>query len=255
MKAAAQLYTLREFLKTPEDIAKSLKKVKQIGYNAVQVSAIGEIGDQELKDIADREGLAICATHIPYPDFTNNLDAVIEKHKTWGCKYVGLGGLPQEFRTSAEGYSTFAKEASEIGRKLKDAGLKFIYHNHNFEFAKFDGKSGLEILLEESDPEAFDFELDVYWVQAGGADPIEWIRKVAGRMKVVHLKDMIVTPEREQLFAEVGEGNMNIPGILEACKETGVEWAPVEQDQCYDRDPFDSLEISYQNLKKMNAEF
>lgn len=254
MRVAAQLYTLRDFLKTPEDIADSLKKVKQIGYRAVQVSGLGPIDSRQLKEIADREGLTICATHVPYADLTDNLDAVIEKHKIWGCKYVGLGSMPNEYRTSREGYSAFAKQASEIGRKLNDAGLKFIYHNHNFEFVKFEGKSGMDILLEETDPEAVDFELDVYWVQAGGADPIEWIRKVRGRMKVVHLKDMVIVNGREQRFAEVGEGNMNFPGILEACREIGVEWGPVEQDQCYERDPFESLAISFANLQRLGAE-
>src|SRR5690625_1899993 len=174
MKIAAQLYTLRDYLKTPEDIAETLKKVKEIGYNAVQVSAIGDIDDQQLKDLADQEGLTICATHVGYNDLADNLDAVIAQHKTWECKYVGLGGMPPQYRSSKEGFVKFAKEASEIGRKLNEAGLQFIYHNHAFEYAQFDGVSGMELLLEESDPEAFGFEIDVYWAQAGGADPIEW---------------------------------------------------------------------------------
>ncbi|WP_192700713.1 sugar phosphate isomerase/epimerase family protein [Paenibacillus sp. OAS669] len=250
LRIAAQLYTLREFLKTPEDIASTLKKVKEIGYNAVQVSGVGPIDNEALKELADREQLAICATHIGYQDLANNLDSVIQKHKLWGCQYVGLGGLPQEYRTSAQGYAEFAKIASEIGRKLKAAGLTFIYHNHSFEFAKFDGRTGMDILFEESDPSAFDFELDVYWVQAGGADPVEWIRKVNGRMKVVHLKDMAVMGDREQRFAEVGEGNMNFKSILTACNEIGVEWGAVEQDQCYGRNPLESLAISFNNLQK-----
>jgi sugar phosphate isomerase/epimerase len=253
MRIAAQLYTLRNFLKTPEDISNSLKKVKQIGYQAVQVSGVGPIGDQELKDLTDREGLTICATHVGYDDLTQNIDAVIKKHKIWNCQYVGLGGLPQPYRTSSEGYAAFAKEATEIGKKLSDAGLKFIYHNHDFEFAKYDGKTGMDILFEQTNPDFVDFELDVYWVQAGGADPIAWIHKVDGRMKVVHFKDMLITPDREQRFGEVGEGNMNFKGILQACEEIGVEWAPVEQDQCYDREPFESLTISYNNLMKMGA--
>jgi sugar phosphate isomerase/epimerase len=251
MQIAAQLYTLREFLKTPEDIAATLKKVKQIGYNAVQVSGVGPIDNQALKALADQEKLTICATHIPYSDLTDKLDEVIAKHQLWNCKYVGLGGLPQEYRTSREGYATFAKQASDIGRRLKDAGLTFIYHNHDFEFAKFDGKTGMDILFEESDPSAFDFELDVHWVQAGGADPADWIRKVDGRMKVVHLKDMVVTSARESRFAEVGEGNMNFTRILQACQDIGVEWGAVEQDQCYGRDPFESLTISLRNLQGM----
>jgi sugar phosphate isomerase/epimerase len=251
LKIAAQLYTIREFLKTPEDIAVSLKKVKQMGYDAVQVSGVGPIDSKELKALADQEQLTICATHIGYADFTNNIDEVIAKHQLWNCKYVGIGGLPQEYRTSKEGYQKFAKEFSEIGRKLNDAGLKFIYHNHEFEFVKFDGKTGMDILFEESDPKVFDFEIDLHWVQAGGADPVEWIRKVGGRMKVVHLKDWAVTAERERRFAEVGEGNMNYPAILKACDEIGVEWGAVEQDQCYGRDPFESLAISLRNLNKL----
>lgn len=254
MKIAAQLYTLREYLKTPEAISETLKKVKQIGYNAVQVSGIGPIEDQALKDIVDELGLTICATHVQFKDLTENIDAVIKKHELWQCRYVGLGGLPMEYRTK-DGYKKFAEIASKIGNELKQAGLKFIYHNHDFEFAKFDGKTGLEILFEESDPEAVDFELDVYWVHAGGADVVDWIEKVRGRMKVVHLKDMVVTPDRKQRFAEIGEGNLNFARIIKACEEIGVEWGAVEQDRCFDRTPLESLEISANNLKKLGAEF
>ncbi|WP_240762511.1 sugar phosphate isomerase/epimerase family protein [Paenibacillus thalictri] len=252
MLIAAQLYTLRNFLKTPEDIASTLKRVKEIGYNAVQVSGVGPIDPKTLKELTDQNQLTICATHVPFADLTDNLDQLIEQHKIWDCRYVGLGGLPQEYRTSKEGYSTFAKIATEIGKKLNDAGLQFIYHNHDFEFVKFDGRTGMDILFEESDPQAVHFEIDVYWVQAGGADPAAWVNKVAGRMKVVHLKDMRVTSTRgEQLFAEVGEGNMNFPRILETCVQTGVEWGAVEQDNTYERDPFESLAISLRNLQQL----
>jgi sugar phosphate isomerase/epimerase len=253
MRIAAQLYTLRDFLKTPEDISESLKKVKQIGYKAIQASGIGPIGDKQFKEIADREGLTICVTHIPYADFQNNMDAVIEKHKIWDCKYVGLGSMPNDVRSTKEGYLKFAKEANEFGKKLKDAGLKFVYHNHSFEYVKFDGKSGMDILLEETDPELVGFEIDLYWVQAGGADPVEWIHKVKGRMDVVHLKDMAVTVEREQRFAAIGEGNMNYERILKACEETGIEWGAVEQDRTYDLNPFDCLETSFKALQKLGA--
>jgi sugar phosphate isomerase/epimerase len=254
MRIAAQLYTVRDFLKNPQDVSESLKKIRGIGYKAVQASGIGPIDNREFKELADHEGLEICATHVGYDDLLNNIDAVIEKHRIWNCKYVGLGGLPVEYRSSREGYAAFAKQASEIGKKLNDAELKFIYHNHDFEFVKFEGRTGMDILFEETDPHFVDFELDVYWVQAGGADPIEWIRKAAGRMKVIHFKDMTVTPERKQHFAEISEGNMNFRGILQACLDIGVEWAPVEQDNCYGRDPFESLSISYNNLMNMGAE-
>ncbi len=250
LKIAAQLYTLRDFLKTPEEISKTLKKVKEIGYDAVQLSGLGPIDPYELKDILDREGLYACATHISFERMQKDMDAVIKEHQLWNCKYVGVGSMPGKYQSGKEGYIRFAKEASEVARILADNGLRFIYHNHNFEFVKFDGLTGLEILFNESDPEVFDFEIDTYWVQAGGGDPAAWIRKMMGRMKVVHFKDMVMSPDRKQIMAEVGEGNLNWPAILDACKEIGVEWCPVEQDICQ-RDPFESLAISFRNLKSM----
>lgn len=249
-KIAAQMYTVRDFSKTPADIKETLKKIKQAGYESVQVSGIGPIGNQELKDMIDEIGLTISATHIGFNRFTDDIEGVIAQHKLWECKYVGLGGLPEKYRISREGYSTFAKEASKFARILTDSGLQFIYHNHNFEFRKYDGVTGMEILFEESDPEVFDFEIDTFWVQSGGADPIEWINKVKGRMEYVHYKDMVMGSERNQLMAEVGEGNLNWKGITEACAKNGVKWAAVEQDVCQ-RDPFESLAISRQNLIKM----
>ncbi|TLS52596.1 sugar phosphate isomerase/epimerase [Paenibacillus antri] len=254
MKLAAQLYTVRDFLKTPEDIAESLRKIKAIGYNAVQASGVGPIDDASFRRLADEAGVTICATHVGFDALKNRPEDVIAQHKLWDCKYVGLGGLPVENRADRAGYASFAETATEIGRRMNEAGLKFIYHNHDFEFAKYEGKTGMDILFEESDPNVVDFELDVYWVQAGGGDPVEWIRKAEGRMKVVHFKDMIVTPSREQRFAEVGEGNMNFKGILQACLDIGVEWAAVEQDNCYGRDPFESLAISFRNLRELGAE-
>lgn len=246
---AAQLYTLREFIKTPGDVAKTLKKVREIGYEAVQVSGMGPIAPAELKKIADENGLAIIATHTPWQRLKEDLDGVIAEHKLWNCKYVGLGAMPAECRTSKENYLQFAKDASVIAKKLEEAGLSFVYHNHAFEFIKFDGKTGLEYFYEESD-RAVNGEIDTFWVQKGGSDPAAWIRKLKGRMEIVHFKDMVINDKGEQIMAEVGEGNLNWPAILDACREIGIQWHIVEQDVCQ-RDPFESLAISLKNLKAM----
>ncbi|MDF2537627.1 MAG: xylose isomerase [Herbinix sp.] len=251
---AVQLYTLREFTRTPEDLKKTFQKVKEMGYNAVQVSAIGPMEPQFVKETADEAGLTICATHIGFDRLQNDIDSVISQHKLWDCKYVGIGSMPDSYRTSREGYVQFAKEASEYGKKLAEHGLTLIYHNHNFEFRKFGDKTGIEILFEESDPAAFQFEIDTYWVQSGGADPIEWIKKVQGRMDVVHYKDMAISDNNQQIMAEVGEGNLNWKGILTACNEIGATWCAVEQDVCQ-RDPFESLQISRNNLAAMGCRF
>ncbi len=248
---AAQLYTLRDFTKTPSDIAQTMKKVKQLGYDAVQCSALGPIDPHELKEIVDGEGLTICATHTSYERMRDEPQAVIDEHQLWGCKHAAIGGLPREYRT-AEGFVKFAKDASEVGKRLAEGGLVFSYHNHSFELEKFNGRTGLEILYEESDPEYFHSELDTYWIQHGGGDSAVWIRKLKGRAQIVHLKDMAMRGST-QLFAEVGEGNLNWPAILDACKGAGVEWYIIEQDTCQ-RDPFESLGISLRNLKAMGIQ-
>jgi sugar phosphate isomerase/epimerase len=247
---AAQLYTVRDFTKTAEDLAVSLKKVKEIGYTAVQVSAIGPIPDAEVKKMVDDLGLKIIITHTAYPKLWNETDAVISQHKLWGCLNVAIGSMPGEYREAGEaGFRRFAAEATQVGEKLAKAGLTFSYHNHSFEFVKFGKRTGLDLLFEESDPRYLQAEIDVYWVQHGGADPAAWVRKMGGRMPVVHLKDMVIL-EGKQTMAEIGEGNLNWPAILGACKETKVEWYAVEQDICQ-RNPFESLKISYDNLKAM----
>jgi len=246
---AAQLYTVREFTKTEVGIAESMKKVRQLGYEAVQCSALGSISPAALKNIVDSEGITICATHTDYARMRDEPQAVIDEHQLWGCKHAAIGGIPGEYR-SAEGFATFAKEASEVAARLAEGGVTFSYHNHSFELERFNGRTGLEILYAESDPNAFKSELDTYWIQHGGGDPADWIRKLKGRAQIIHFKDMAMRGSTQH-FAEVGEGNLNWPAILEACLYAEVEWYIVEQDSCYERDPFESLGISLRNLQAM----
>jgi sugar phosphate isomerase/epimerase len=247
---AAQLYTLREFTQTVADFERSMRKVKDIGYTAVQVSGIGPIPAQEVKSILDANGLKVCITHISYERLTQDLQNVISEHRLWDCKHVAVGSMPGSYRDSGEeGYRRFAHDGGEIGRKLSESGLTFSYHNHSFEFERFGQMTGLDIIYNESDSRYLKAELDTYWVQHGGGDPAQWVRRLKGRMPVIHLKDMVIIAG-QQAMAEIGEGNLNWPAILDACNETGVEWYAVEQDICQ-RDPFESLAISYRNLSAM----
>lgn len=244
----AQLYTVREFTKTPKDIAETMKKIKKLGYDAVQLSALGPIEITELKKILHGEGLVVVATHTSFDRLQKEINAVIDEHKLLGCKYVAIGSMPRGYR-SKEGYEKFAREATEVGKKLADAGLVFGYHNHGFEFQKYGDRLGLEILYEESDARYVVSELDTYWVQYGGGDPAAWIRRLKDRSPIIHLKDMTIIDNKQEM-AEVGEGNLNWPAILDACREAKVEWYLVEQDRCQ-RDPFESLAISLRNLREM----
>ena len=247
---AAQLYTLRDFMQTPQEIATTLRRVKAMGYQAVQLSGLGPIAPQELADILHGEGLLAIATHVSFDRLQHDLPALLAEHELWGCPNIAIGGLPGAYR-SEEGYAEFGKLASQVARQLKDAGFTFSYHNHSFEFEKYHGKTGWEILFANASSEVLS-ELDTYWVQHGGANPTTCIRELAGRLVVIHLKDMGVA-DGQQVMAEVGEGNLEWPQILAASRETGVKWYAVEQDVCR-RDPFESLAISLRNLRALGVE-
>lgn len=244
----AQMYTLRDYTNTAEELDATLKRVREIGYTTIQASGIkAALPVEELKAIADSHGLKIVLTHIPYSQFVNELDTVIKEHHTMGCEIAGIGSLPPEFR-SAEGYSVFARKFSAIADELGKNGLKFSYHNHHFEFQKFNGKYGMDILVEETNPETFMFTLDTYWLQFGGVDPVNWIRKLAGRVDAIHLKDLAIIDDK-QIMSEVLEGNLNWPEIFKAAEDARVKWYLIERD-AGPTEAFDSLTISYNNLKK-----
>jgi sugar phosphate isomerase/epimerase len=253
-----QLYTLREHTQTAEDLARTLQRVAEIGYKSVQVSGIAKgIAYQDIGKMLSDAGLTCGATHMGWDRFVDDLDGVIADHKAVNCPHAAIGGMPVEF-VSVEGIKTFAEQFAPVAEKLAQAGLDFSYHNHNFEFRKApDGRSLLEVLFEEIPGEQLKAEIDTYWITAGGGEPTDWLKKLAGRIPVVHFKDMVIIAtgeghwDQETRMAPVGEGNLNWPGIIDACRAGGVELAYVEQDDCYGRDPFECLESSYKFLTSM----
>lgn len=247
---AAQMYTLRDFTRTPAEIASTLKRVKKIGYDAVQLSALGKIDPKELAGILKGEGLTCCATHVSFERMRDETEAVIDEHRLWNCKYTAVGGF---FPTApkASDWLEFARTFNSIAAKFRGSDIRVGYHNHSHELAWYDGKVALQTLLDNFSRDIW-MEIDTYWIQHGGGDPAAWITKVAGRIPCVHLKDFAIDPERTPLMAEVGEGNLNWPAILHACRSAGVQWYIIEQDVCR-RDPFDSLAISLKNLREMGV--
>ncbi|MBI2299920.1 MAG: sugar phosphate isomerase/epimerase [Armatimonadetes bacterium] len=253
-RIAAQLYTLRDHLKTPADIAATLKRVAGMGYRAVQTSAVGPIDDAELRRICDGEGLEIVATHVGIGDILNNTDACIAQHRTYGCRHVGIGGLPGDMRSGA-GFVAFVDMASQAALKLAAADMTFSYHNHHFELERFGpetgDRTGLQVLIEDTDPRVC-FEIDTYWIQAGGGDPAAWIKKVAGRCPLLHYKDGTFFNGGLK-YCPVGYGNLPWERINKAAEAAGAEYAIVEQDTCDmpPTDPFEALGLSLYNLKAM----
>jgi len=248
----AQAFTIREFTQTPADIATSFKKLADIGYKAIQVSAIGPIEPAELRKILDDNGQVCCVTHTNWKILTEGIGGLIDQLKTLDCRYTAIGSMPGDFR-NPEGIPPFAEGMAKAAAVLAAEGIRLGYHNHSFEFTKVGEKLLMDLIFESVPADALWAEIDTYWVQHGGGDPAVWIRKFAGRIPVVHLKDMGVL-DRKQAMLEIGEGNLNWPNILAACRDAGVEFYAIEQDNCNGRDPFESLAISYNNLRAMGLE-
>ncbi len=246
----AQLFTLRDFCKTPQDLAATLKKVRQIGYTAVQLSGIGPMPAQAVADAVAAAGLKSPATHVGWGRFKDDLDGLIADHKLWGAPHSAVGSLPKEY-FSAEGLELFARELPPIAERLAAEGMTFSFHNHSNELAHIDGKCWLTKLYETIAPEHLKVEIDTYWITAGGGDPAAWVARYPGRQPLLHFKDMIVEFDRTQKFAPVGDGNLNWPAIIDAARKADVEWIFVEQDNAYGADPFECLARSYNNLVKL----
>ena len=248
MKIGAQLYTVREFTQTTQDFASTIKKVAAMGYDSVQVSGIGaDIPVQEVAEICKANNIEIAITHTALDRIINDTQQVIKDHALMGAKYIGVGALPWGTGNSKEGYVNFVKDITPAAKAIKEAGFQFMYHNHDFEFLKFDGKTGMDYLADNL-PDA-GFTLDTYWVQMGGGDPAWWIKRLAGRVDVLHLKDLVIV-DGDRRMCEVDEGNLNFDEILKAAILVDVKYAMIEQDDCYGKCPFDCLSLSLQNLKK-----
>jgi sugar phosphate isomerase/epimerase len=243
---AAQTYTIRDYCRNSHDFASSCKKLRTIGYRAIQVSAVGPIPEEELTAICHGEGIAICATHEPGTTILSNPAAVSERLEKLGCQFTAYPIAPAHEVTDIKRLRGLAAKLDAAGAVLRSAGQVLAYHNHAIEFIKHGDQTVLDILLAETDPENVQAELDTYWIQVGGGDPVAWCRKLAGRLPLLHLKDCVGTTENSSRFCEVGRGNLNFPAIIDAAESSGCQWFIVEQDVC--SDPFESLRMSFDYL-------
>jgi sugar phosphate isomerase/epimerase len=247
----AQIYTIRDHIQTADDLARSCQRLKEDGYEALQLSAAGPIDVEQIAKILRDHGLTCAATHVDL-DEMKQTEQCAAYHQALGCKYTAIGGHRAADR---DGWLAFADDYNQIAQALAPHGIQIGYHHHSRELAPVtDGLGGegstiLDLLIERMDPAVW-IEIDTYWIAHGGGDPAAWIDKVTGRLPCIHVKDMAVTTSQEQKMCEVGSGNLNWPAILAACKRAGVQWYLVERDDG-DLDPFESLKISLQQLKAM----
>jgi sugar phosphate isomerase/epimerase len=246
LPVALQMYTVRDA--AAEDFVGTLKQVAEMGYEGVEFAGTFDMAAGELKKIIDDLGLGVAGAHVGKPDLTENLQAAADYYGELGAKYLVTSGLTEkELQETAEGWKEGAKIYEEIGANCKELGFRFAYHNHSFEFAQFDGKYGLDIFYDSSDPDLVKGEIDVYWVQHGNECPVEFLKRHGDRSPLIHIKDMVADDSRT--FTEVGTGIIDFGPVFEVCESTGAEWYIIEQDTC-EGPSIESARTSLESMKK-----
>ena len=266
LPVAVQLYSVRDDAKI--DLRATLEAIKKIGYDGVEFAGLHGNSPEDVKKMCDEIGLIPLSAHVPYLDMVAD-PAILNNYATIGCKFVVVPYLTEEYRPGNEKFNEVIENIKILGAKANELGMTLLYHNHDFEFIKLDGKYALDILYEEVSADLLQTELDTCWVNVGGEVPADYIRKYAGRCPVVHLKDFYGEKSDDMYeligiasnapkkpsnfeFRPVGSGIQDFPAILKASEESGATWVVVEQDKAtMGLTPIESITKSREYLRTL----
>ena len=268
LPVALQVYSIRE--EAAKDFKGTMEKVKALGYDGVELAGLYGIPAAEVKQILSEVGLTAISAHVSdLVGAGDKLGAILDDYVTIGVKYVVVPYLPEGMRPGDDNFDAILSEIENIGIEARKKGMTLLYHNHDFEFIKMpDGSYGLDYMYTNTAHENLQTELDTCWVNVGGENPAEYVKKYTGRAPVVHLKDFegekseqmyeligIETEKKEVVntfrFRPVGHGKQNFPAILEAAVEAGAQWVVVEQDQWYDMPALECAKLSREYLRSL----
>jgi sugar phosphate isomerase/epimerase len=247
-----QLSTLNAMAKA--DLPGTLSQIHAVGYQEVELTPVAYKlpPDQLRKDVAD-SGLKAPSGHFEYTDLSGQFDYA----KAIGLNWVVCPMLPKSQWTSADGFHTAAHQFNEWGKRAHDLGMRFAFHNHDYEFRQFDGTTGYDILLKETDPKLVFLELDCYWITQAGLDPIAMLNRLGKRVRMLHIKDRkpgfpssYDMSQSSAHFTEVGTGSIDWPRILSVARKLQIEHYFIEQDHI-DGPPIESIRTSYNYLRKI----
>ncbi|MBO9585761.1 MAG: sugar phosphate isomerase/epimerase [Flavobacterium sp.] len=252
-----QLYTLRNEL--PKDVKGTLEKVAKAGYNTVETYGFSTkdqfwgLTPKELKKILDENGLKAVSGHYNLGSFlydgnTEELISSIEAAKILKNEFLTVPWIDEPFRRNIEDYKKIAARVNEAAKMCKKEGLKLAYHNHDFEFKKYNGTTGFDILLNETDKDLVFFELDLYWVVHSGNDPLQLFKENPGRFKMWHVKDK--DKKNNDLNTEVGSGTIDFKPLFAAAKKSGMIHFFVEQENNFASNSFESIKSSCDFISK-----
>ena len=256
MKAGLNLFSIKNLLTTEEDFFNTVKALKEMGYSYLQFSG-AEFIPERIKLVSETLDMPICLTHVPMDRIINDTDKLMEEHSLFGCKNIGLGMMPFEVVADEKQFKETVALLNEAGKRMSEKGFKFFYHHHHSEFFKHNGQTAFDYMVENAP--YINFTVDTYWLQFGGVDVKDTLRKLKGRIECAHLKDyQIVYTEGGQPrpfapeFAPVGDGVMDFPSIIEVMKEVGVKYFLVEQDNASRLpDTLAQVQRSIEYLKKL----
>jgi sugar phosphate isomerase/epimerase len=259
-KLGVQLYTVRNLMPAKDD--EVLHQIAAIGYKEVE-------GDHptlmRVAPILKSVGLAAVSCHIPTPsvvgpgdDKQDFLEKVLTDLKSIGVEYAVVPYIDPKLRTR-EVFDGFAAKMNTAGAMAQKFGMQFAYHNHAFEWGQMDGKRVFDRMFANTDPKLVQFEVDVFWLTVGGVDPVAFLKEHAGRVPLLHLKDKLADQKVQYnenvpkaTFKEVGNGNVDFPGILRTARSIGVKHYFVEQDWT-PADPIASLKQSFSYVRGLRG--
>lgn len=274
MEIGLQLFSVRDELQ--KDYLGTLEKLAEIGFRNLEMALhdvkdkirINDMDTSELKSHLDRLNLKVVSTHVGLVD-SQYWDEVINFNLEIGSEAVVC---PMAFMNTKEEVLDLSAKLNEYGKRCREKGLDFYYHNHFHEFKKFDGEYAMDIVLANTNPEYVKMEFDTYWGLRAGLDPIEYLQKLGDRCDFIHQKDIPgsvdpvnifdvvgdadITIEqfmqfgKPENFAEIGEGVMNINEIVAEAKKLGSKYIFVEQDSTT-KNQLESVAISFKNLKEI----
>ena len=245
LPVAVQVYSVRD--DAAKDLRGTLKAIKEMGYDGVEFAGLYGNSPAEIKKMCEEIGLVPVSAHVPYVDMVADAEGVLKQYAEIGCKYVAVPYLMPEHRPDSDQFPTVVENIGKIGKVAKALGIQLLYHNHDFEFMKLDGKYALEVLYDTIPADLLQTELDTCWVNVGGEVPADYVRKFTDRAPVVHLKDFYGEKSEDMYeligiekkaparpgnfeFRPVGSGLQDFPAILAAAEDAHAKWVVVEQD-------------------------
>jgi len=264
---AVQVYSVRDDAKA--DLRATLEKIKKMGYDGVEFAGLYGNTPARIKAMCAEIGLVPISAHVPYLDMLADPRGVLSQYAEIGCRFVAVPYLTEEYRPGTERFPEVVKNVEMLGKVAKELGIQLLYHNHDFEFLKLDGKYALDVLYDSVPADYLKTELDMCWVNVGGEVPSEYLLKYTGRSPVVHLKDFYGEKSEDMYeligidkkaptrpgnfeFRPVGSGLQDFPAILAAAEKAGAEWVVVEQDKpSMGLTPMQCIEKSINYLKSI----